>query len=375
MIIILKNGIVPSAPECKELLGMIEAFPGVHSQTHTITGTERTVTEVYLLGSTGAVPLSLFESLPFVERAFRVSESFRLIGRHAGAASAMPFSYKGVTFDEHSFQVFLGQCSADTLEFVGQTFAALQRAKVTLSRIGAYKPRTSPYDFQGHGHDCLPWVFELAAKHGVVILSMEVCEERHIDEIDAALRRSGAPVGVMLQIGTRNAQNFALLKAVGRQSEYPVLYKRGAGLTLTESLNAAEYIASEGNHRIIFCLRGLKSGLAAPHRNLADLGHIPVLRSWTRLPVCVDPSHAVGKRTRSSDDLLDIFHLSAMGVIAGCNMIMTEIHPEPSRALSDGAQALLPNEIEHYVEDLKLVRECYLKRIALAERFHGKEAG
>jgi 3-deoxy-7-phosphoheptulonate synthase len=205
-------------------------------------------------------------------------------------------------------------------------------------------------------------------------MAMEVCEERHLDELIEELERAGRPTGVMVQIGTRNAQNFALLKAVGRQHEFPVLYKRGHGITLAESINAAEYIASEGNRKIVFCLRGVKTSLGDPHRNFADFAHVPVVKRLTRLPVCVDASHAIGKRTASNDGLLDIFHASAQGVIAGADMIITETHPEPAKALSDGAQALLLHELPHYVEDLRLVRKAYEDRLAIAKRHQQRPA-
>jgi 3-deoxy-7-phosphoheptulonate synthase len=217
-------------------------------------------------------------------------------------------------------------------------------------------------------------VFELAGKHGIAMLSMEVCEAAHIEDLARALDAAGNPTGVMLQIGTRNAQNFSLLRAAGTQSRFPVLYKRGHGISLSESLNACEYIASEGNHRIVFCLRGVKTSLGDPHRNFADFAMVPVVQRLTRLPVCVDASHAVGTRTRGSDGLLDIFHASAQGVVAGANMIITETHPEPSRALSDGAQALLLSELEHYVADLGLARKCYLERRELSQRFAQRES-
>ena len=368
MIVILKQGIGADTPEVDRLREVVSRFGDVRLESHRIQGASRLVTEIYLLGDTSEIPLRNVEERPFVERAFKVSEKFRQIGRHDGEAEPLATEYCGVRIAADSFELFLGQCSADTPEYVEQTFRAVTQSGVHNSRIGAYKPRTSPYDFQGHGKQCLPWVFELAGKHGIKILSMEVCEERHVDEIAEALDAAGNPVGVMLQIGTRNAQNFALLKAVGRQQELPVLYKRGAGITLAESLNACEYIASEGNRQIIFCLRGIKAGLGEPHRNFADFAQIPVVRRLTRLPVCADASHAVGKRERSSDGLMDIFHVTAQGVIAGANMVITETHPEPSRALSDGAQALLPTELAHYVQDTLLVRRAYEDRLALAKK-------
>jgi 3-deoxy-7-phosphoheptulonate synthase len=368
MIIILKEGFGETSSELQSIKEIVAGFDGVSVRTHAIRGAEREVTEVYLIGNTAQVPTRHFENLSFVERVFRVSEQYRQIGRHDGNAEPLVFEYRGIRFAQGTFNIFLGQCSADTPDYLNRTFSAVRECGVVTSRLGAYKPRTSPYDFQGHGRACLPWVFELAGKHGIQIMAMEVCEERHMEEIFEELERAGNPIGVILQIGTRNAQNFALLKAVGRQQEFPVLYKRGNGLTLSESLNAAEYVASEGNRKIIFCLRGVKTNLGDPHRNFADFAQVPVIKRLTRLPVCVDASHAIGKRSSSSDGLLDIFHASAQGIIAGADMIITETHPEPSKALSDGAQALLLPELKHYVEDLRLVRRCYEERLALAKR-------
>ena len=368
MIIILKDGHTDDSPEVERIRQMASRFPGVRVASHTIQGESRSVTEVYLIGNTTVLPTKQFEELDYVERVFKVSEKYKQIGRHDGQAAPLGFEYKGIRFGQNSFNIFLGQCSVDTPEYVEQTFKTLKSIGVQTSRMGAYKPRTSPYDFQGHGKACLPWLFDLAGKYDIKIIAMEVCEERHVDEMYEALQESGSPVGIILQIGTRNAQNFALLKAVGRQSEFPVLYKRGAGLTLAESLNAAEYIASEGNRRIIFCLRGTSSAQADPHRNFADFAQVPVVKRLTRLPVCVDASHAVGKRLRAPDGILDIFHASAQGVVAGCNMLITETHPEPSQALSDGPQALLLHELEHYIRDMEIVRKTYEQRAELARR-------
>jgi 3-deoxy-7-phosphoheptulonate synthase len=176
----------------------------------------------------------------------------------------------------------------------------------------------------------------------------------------------------MFQIGTRNAQNFELLKAVGQQHDHPVLFKRGMGITLDESLNAAEYIASAGNPRIIVCLRGVKTQLGDPHRNFVDFAHVPVVKRLTRLPVGIDPSHSVGKKTAGPDGLLDIHHVTAQGVVAGANLVLVDVHPQPEKALCDGPQALLLSELPHFVEDVALVRETYLKRVAAAARANPK---
>jgi 3-deoxy-7-phosphoheptulonate synthase len=186
-----------------------------------------------------------------------------------------------------------------------------------------------------------------------------------VGEIREALRQTGNPTGVMLQIGTRNTQNFELLKAVGRQKEFPVLIKRGFGITLDESLNAAEYLASEGNQKVVFGLRGMKTNMGDPHRNFVDFAHVPVVKRLTRMPVCIDPSHSVGSRSVSADGILDLMHVTAQGVVAGANMILVDFHPEPSKALVDGPQALLLSELPRFIQDVGIAREAYLKRTKL----------
>jgi len=217
-------------------------------------------------------------------------------------------------------------------------------------------------------------VFELAGKYDIKIISMEVTHESHIDEIKTALDEAGNPTGVMFQIGTRNTQNFELLKAVGRQQEHPVLFKRGFGITLTESLNAAEYLASEGNSNVIFCLRGMKTSFSAPHRNLVDFAHVPAIKRQTRMPVCIDPTHSVGSRDRAPDGILDLFHATAQGIIAGANMVLVEFHPCPSKALCDGPQALLIDEMPYYLEDMQLARDTYLKRRLIGDQLKARRA-
>jgi len=212
-------------------------------------------------------------------------------------------------------------------------------------------------------------VFELAGKYGIKVIAMEVTHEVHVAEIREALAQTGQPTGVMLQIGTRNTQNFELLKAVGRQTEFPVLIKRGFGITLDESINAAEYLASEGNSKVIFALRGMKTNLGDPHRNFVDFAHVPVVKRLTRMPVCVDPSHSVGSRSASPEGIMDCFHVTAQAIIAGANLVLVDFHPDPPKALVDGAQALRLDELPHFLEDVAIAREAYLKRAELARRF------
>lgn len=333
-------------------------YPGVEPKIYVFPGKGATITEVHLVGSTQAVPCEPFEELPGVRGVVRVSRKYRLIGRHSNTASHA-FEYNGVRFDDRALHVFAGLCAVDTREHVAEVMAALAQNGVVTTRMGAYKPRTSPYDFQGLGAACLPWVFELAGKHGVKVIAMEVTDARHIDEILRALAESGGATGVMLQVGTRNAQNFELLRAVGQQRELPVLCKRGMGITLEESLNAAEYIASEGNPNIVFCLRGVKSHLGDPMRNLVDFAHVPVVKKLTRLPVCIDPSHSVGRADTAPDGIPYIFHVVAQGLIAGADCVLIDFHPKPEAALCDGPQALTLDKLPVLLEYVRRSRAAY----------------
>ncbi|HSH70529.1 MAG TPA: hypothetical protein VK997_11465 [Deferrisomatales bacterium] len=370
MIIILKQAVAEDSSEMDQLRAVAARYPDIQLSLHNVPGSLQTISEVYVFGPTRQVPTETFDELPFVQKVFRVSSNYRIIGRHEGNAPTVGFEYRGLTFSQDNFHLFAGLCAVDTREHVELMMAGLQRAGLKTTRMGAYKPRTSPYDFQGHEASCLPYVFELAGKYGIEVVAMEVTHESHLEEIADALDRAGDPTGVMVQIGTRNTQNFELLKHVGRQTRFPVLFKRGMGITLEESLNACEYVASHGNQRIVFCLRGMKTSLGDPHRNLVDFAHVPVVKRQTRLPVCVDPSHSVGKKVRATDGVLDIQHALAQGVIAGANMAIVDFHPRPGQALCDGPQALLLEELPGFLEDLEICREAYLKRVAAAQR-HG----
>ncbi|MEE8474573.1 MAG: 3-deoxy-7-phosphoheptulonate synthase [Myxococcota bacterium] len=364
MIIVLKADVSPDAPDVRRIVELAEGYPGISTEFHQIQGKTRSLTELYLLGPTGVVPTTPFEEFECVEKVVRVTEKFRAIGRHGTELEPVGFEYNGVKISQDTLHLFPGVCAVDSRQNLEATFKALASHGIVTARAGAYKPRTSPYDFQGRGAECLPFVFELAGKHGIRVISMEVTHESHLDEIQEALAASGGATGVMVQIGTRNAQNFELLKVVGQQTELPVLFKRGMGITLEESLNACEYVASGGNRRIVFCLRGMKTQLGAPHRNFVDFSHVPVVKRLTRLPVCIDPSHSVGSRSRAPDGLLDVFHVTAQGVIAGANAVLLDLHPRPEEALCDGPQALLLDELPQLIEDVRIVREAYEARLA-----------
>ena len=371
MILILEPNASPESADYKMLTGQLDRLSGISYRIHREVGAEVTLTEIYLIGNTGALTVEQMQVLPCVEKVVRVSEAYRVLGRHKyGDDRPSSFEYNGVRFGQDTLNVFAGLCAVDSPESVDAMMRALKENGQTCTRMGAYKPRTNPYAFQGHGAKCLPYVFELAGKHGVRVIAMEVTHESHVDEIRAALKATGSPTGVMLQIGTRNTQNFELLKHVGRQQDFPVLIKRGFGITLDESLNAAEYLASEGNRKVVFCLRGMKTNMGDPHRNFVDFSHVPVVKRLTRMPVCIDPSHSVGSRSVAPDGILDLFHVAAQGVVAGANMVLIDFHPNPAKALVDGPQALLLSELPHFLDDIALARETYVKRTALAAK-HG----
>jgi len=369
MIIILEPHTHKDSAEYKAILHYLENQPNITHRVHEEHGQQQTLTEIYLIGETKVLPKDEIEALAGVERVVRVSQEYRVLGRHADDDQrSCSFEYNGVTFNQDNLNVFAGLCAVDNPTHVEMMMKALSEHSLQCTRMGAYKPRTNPYSFQGHGDSCLHYVFELAGKYGLKVISMEVTHEQHVIEIQTALEETGHPTGVMLQIGTRNTQNFELLKKVGRQKEMPVLIKRGFGITLEESLNAAEYLATEGNRKVVFGLRGMKTNLGDPHRNFVDFTHVPVVKRLTRMPVCIDPSHSVGTRQGSPDNLMDVMHATAQGVIAGANMILVDFHPVPSKALVDGPQALRIEELGWFLEDVQIARDAYEKRVALAAK-------
>ncbi len=367
MIVILKPGLDEQEPEFQSLLAYLNGKPGIELRQHTEHGAQQTITELYLIGDTAALDAEEIAGEPAVERVVRVSDRFRLLGRHRGQVESTGFNYNGLEFNQDNFHLFAGLCAVDNRENTDRMMAALRSQGLAATRMGAYKPRTSPYDFQGHGAACLPYVLELAGEHGIRVVAMEVTHPAHVTEIEQALAAAGHPTGVMLQIGTRNAQNFELLREVGAQTRFPILYKRGFGISLEESINACEYIATSGNRNIVFCLRGVQSHMGAPHRNLVDFGHVPVIKRLTRMPVCVDPSHSVGSRERAPDGLLEIQHIAAQGVVAGANMALVDFHPRPEQALVDGPQALHLEELPYFLADMSLVHDAYRRRRELVQ--------
>lgn len=372
MILILKPHINPETSKFQQLENHLARLSNIEWRIHREQGVEQTLTEIYLIGNTAALSIEDMRSLPGVDQVVRVSEEYRILGRHKDDNRSAFFDYQGVRFGQDTLHVFAGLCAVDSPKSVEAMMKALRDNGQVCTRMGAYKPRTSPYSFQGHGKSCLPFVFELAGKYGIKVIAMEITHESHINEIQEALEKTGNPTGVMLQIGTRNTQNFELLKSVGRQQEFPVLLKRGFGITLDESLNAAEYLASEGNRKVVFGLRGMKTSIGDPHRNFVDFAHVSVVKRLTRMPVCIDPSHSVGSRSRGPEGILDIMHVTAQGVIAGANMILVDFHPTPTEALVDGPQALFINELPQFLEDVQIARDAYERRLVRFQVYSDK---
>ncbi len=369
MILLLHANTDKNGEDYRQLMAFLDNLNNIQARVHEEVGEQQMLTEIYLIGDTAALSVEDMQSFTCVERVVRVSEEYRVLGRHHDDKRATYFDYNGVRFGQDNLNVFAGLCAVDTPEHVEIMMRALKEHGQPCTRMGAYKPRTNPYSFQGHGKSCLPYVFELAGKYDIKVIAMEVTHDSHVREIHEALELTGRPTGVMLQIGTRNTQNFELLKAIGREPEFPVLLKRGFGITLEESLNAAEYLASEGNRRVVFGLRGMKTNMGDPHRNFIDFAHVPVVHRLTRMPVCIDPSHSVGSREATHEGIMDVFHVTAQGVIAGANMVLVDFHPEPSKALVDGPQALHMDELGYFLEDIRIAREAYEQRVALARRF------
>lgn len=294
-----------------------------------------------------------------------LANKYPLIARRPNDGYIYGFNCQGINFSQTSFTIFAGLNAVDNPVNVELTFKALQQHGLTCARMGAFKPRTSPYSFQGLGVDCLEYVLALAATYGIKLIAMEITHEQQLDFIHDILIKQNNLTKILIQIGTRNAQNFELLKNIGKQQEFPILYKRGYGITLEESIAACEYLAHAGNNKIIFCLRGMKSQFAETHRNFVDFAQVPMLKRLTTMPICIDPSHAVGNYALDLDGIPDIFHTTAQGIIAGANAVLVDIHPEPSRALVDAQQAIHLQDLEKFLQDVYLCRELYKQRLHL----------
>jgi len=329
MIVVMKAG--ASSAEIGDVIGEVERLG---YKPHPIYGVERTV--IACIGDErGKTVLQALEAAPGVEAVVPILKPFKLASREVHGARSRVRIRDGVDVGGERLVVMAGPCSVESEKQILDTAVAVKEAGASLLRGGAYKPRTSPYSFQGMEVEGLKLLARARAETGLPIVT-EV-----VDPHDAEIVAEYADV---LQIGARNAQNFALLRRVGRTRK-PVLLKRGMSTTLQEFLMAAEYILSEGNHDVILCERGIRTFETAT-RNTLDLSAIPVLREWTHLPIIVDPSHGTGHWQY-------VTPMAWASVAAGADGLMIEVHPDPTHALSDGGQSLKPKRFQELMEGVR----------------------
>jgi 3-deoxy-7-phosphoheptulonate synthase len=308
-----------------EQIEAVEAKIRAHGlDVHVSRGTERTL--IGAVGDERALDPEMFDPMPGVEKSMHIVKQYKMVAREWHKANTV-IDVAGIPIGGSTVQVIAGPCSVETAPQMAAAAAGAKAGGARLMRGGAFKPRTSPYAFQGKGIEGLEMLRSAADAHGLPI----VTELMDVRMLDAFLQYD---VDV-IQIGTRNMQNFDLLKEVGRIKK-PVILKRGMSATINEWLMAAEYIAAGGNHDIIFCERGIRTFETA-YRNVLDVTAIPVLKRETHLPVIVDPSHAGGKAWM-------VPALSSAAVAAGADGLLIEIHPNPCEALCDADQALTPAE-------------------------------
>lgn len=302
-------------------------------EPHVSKGIQRTV--IGAIGDETKVDKEALEALNCVEKVVRVMKPYKIVSRDSHDVDTV-IDVSGVPIGGNTIQVIAGPCSVETQEQMEQSAKAVAEAGCRMMRGGAFKPRTSPYAFQGVGVEGLE-MFQKAAKAHKLPIVTELMDVRMLDSfLDHNVD--------VIQIGTRNMQNFDLLKEVGKVHT-PVILKRGMSATISEWLMAAEYIAANGNHNIIFCERGVRSFETA-YRNMLDVTAISVLKRETHLPVIIDPSHAGGKAWM-------VPSLSRAGIAAGADGLLIEMHPHPAEAWCDADQALSPNQLNKLMVELK----------------------
>jgi 3-deoxy-7-phosphoheptulonate synthase len=290
--------------------------------SHVSRGQERTIVGVVGAPTDKETLLAQFAQLEGVESVVPISRSYKLVSREARAERTVVTLANGASFGGATLAICAGPCSVESLEQLAVTARSVARAGANVLRGGAFKPRTSPYAFQGLGEDGLKFLREAADRNGLAVVT-EVLDVR---DVELVVRYAD-----MLQIGARNMQNYVLLREAG-ETHTPVLVKRGLSATIEEWLMACEYVYAAGNHDVVLCERGIRS-FDTSTRNLLDLAAIPVAQLLTHLPVIVDPSHGTGVRAL-------VAPMSLAGVAAGADGLLIEVHPNPAHAMSDGPQSL-----------------------------------
>src|SRR5436190_11752825 len=318
-------------------------------------GAQRTT--VGLVGNDGRVDGSRIEALPGVAELIHVSKPYKQVSREWRAHNTVVTIAPGVSFGGETVQVIAGPCSVESEHQIVTAARAVKAAGATALRGGAFKPRSSPYSFQGLGKKGLELLAHARKETGLPIVT------EALDEEGANLVAEYADC---IQIGARNMQNYSLLRAAGRIKK-PVLLKRGMAATITDLLMSAEYLLAEGNDQVILCERGIRS-FDTTTRNLFDLTAIPIVQRLSHLPMIADPSHGTGLRDK-------VTPMARAAVAAGADGIMVEVHPNPDRALSDGAQSLYPDQFASLVTELRAIATAIGRSVGTLPNPSVRQAG
>src|SRR5881275_1357255 len=319
----------------QEIDRVIETIEEMGYEARPMPGAQRTT--VGLVGNDGRVDGSRIEALPGVAEVIHVSKPYKQVSREWKAENTIVTIAPGVSFGTSEIVIVAGPCSVESEEQIVSAARAVRDAGATALRGGAFKPRSSPYSFQGLG------------KRGLDLLAL-ARRETGLPVVTEALDEEGAHLVAefadCIQIGARNMQNYSLLRAVGRIKK-PVLLKRGMAATITELLMSAEYILAEGNGQVVLCERGIRS-FDTMTRNLFDLTAIPLVQRLSHLPMIGDPSHGTGLRDK-------VIPMARAAVAAGADGVIVEVHPNPDRAMSDGGQSLFPDQFAKLVSELRAI--------------------
>jgi 3-deoxy-7-phosphoheptulonate synthase len=327
MLVVMKSQATP-----QQIEEVVATIRGMNLTPHPLPGSTRTA--IGITGNISAVDPRALEVLPGVLELIRVTKPFKLVGREMHPADTT-IKLTQTTIGPGRFTLIAGPCSVENEPMIQRTAEFLVERGVRLMRAGAFKPRTSPYAFQGMGREGLEILARVRKRTGIGVVT-ELMDTENADAVEEAAD--------IIQIGTRNMQNFSLLKCVSKASK-PVLLKRGLAATLEEWLMAAEYVMAGGNYNVILCERGVRT-FSDHSRNTLDLSVIPPAKQLSHLPVLVDPSHGTGKR-----DYVPAMALA--GLAAGADGLLVEVHPDPNHALSDGAQSLDFAGFERLLASLK----------------------
>ncbi len=330
----------------EEIRAVCQRIEALGLRAHPIPGATRTA--IGITGNRDVLDVAAIESLPGVVECIPVSKPYKLVSREArpeDTVVCIPTPAGEVRIGGGHVAVIAGPCAVESRE---QAFAAAERVRAAGARLfrgGAYKPRTSPYSFQGLGREGLEILAEVRERFGLGIVTEAV------DQESLELVEQYADV---IQIGARNMQNFSLLRQAGR-SRKPVLLKRGMSATLDELLMSAEYLLAEGNYQVILCERGVRT-FSDHTRNTLDLSLVPAVQRLSHLPILVDPSHGTGRRHK-------VRPLSRAAVAVGADGLLIEVHPNPDAALSDGMQSITPDEFNHLMREVRLIAEILGRNI------------